>query len=56
MVAARTSPLLGLAFALGAISLAVVTGNPMFDAIGSIAVGILLVVVAIGVGFRSRAR
>lgn len=44
--------LLGLAFALGAISLAVVTGNPMFDAIGSIAVGILLVVVAIGVGFQ----
>lgn len=42
--------LAGLVFALIAILLAMVTGNPMFDALGSIAIGILLVGVAIGVG------
>jgi cation diffusion facilitator family transporter len=42
--------LAGLVFALVAIVLAMVTGNPMFDAIGSIAIGVLLVGVAIGVG------
>jgi cation diffusion facilitator family transporter len=44
--------LLGLAFALCAVALSVVTGNPIFDALGSIAVGALLVVVAIGVGMQ----
>ncbi|MEQ1882375.1 MAG: cation diffusion facilitator family transporter [Burkholderiales bacterium] len=39
--------LAGLVFALTAISLALVTGNPMYDALGSIAVGVLLVMVAI---------
>ncbi|HJP99221.1 MAG TPA: cation diffusion facilitator family transporter [Rhodanobacteraceae bacterium] len=39
--------LAGLAFALMAIGIALWTGNPMFDAIGSMAVGVLLVVVAI---------
>lgn len=42
--------LAGLALALIAILLAMVTGNPVFDAIGSIGVGILLIIVAIGVG------
>ncbi len=39
--------LLGLAFALLAVVLTLVTGNPLFDAVGSIVIGVLLVVVAI---------
>ena len=42
----------GLALALGAITLAVVTGDPAWDSIGSIGVGILLVLVAILVGIE----
>ncbi len=38
--------LLGLAFAFVAVVLTMVTGNPIFDAIGSVAVGVLLIVVA----------
>lgn len=44
--------LLGLAIALTSVVLAVVTGNPMFDALGSIAVGALLIVVALGLGIQ----
>lgn len=39
--------LVGLAFALVGVSLAVVTGNGRFDALGAMAVGLLLVVIAI---------
>jgi len=39
--------LLGLSFALIAIVLSVVTGNPVFDAIGSIGIGVLLLFVSI---------
>jgi len=37
----------GLVFALIGLTLAVVTGNPRWDALGSIAIGLLLVVIAI---------
>ena len=47
--------LLGLAFALVAILLAVFTGNPMWDALGSMAIGALLIVVAIGIGTEIKA-
>jgi len=39
--------LLGLAFALISVILSMVTGNPLFDAIGSIGIGALLVVISI---------
>lgn len=39
--------LLGLCFAFGAVGLTVLTGNPVFDAIGTLLIGALLIVVAI---------
>jgi len=39
--------LLGLTFALLAVVLAMVTGNPVFDAIGSIGIGVLLVIISV---------
>jgi cation diffusion facilitator family transporter len=47
--------LLGLTFALGAVSLAMVTGNPLFDAIGSIGIGVLLLVIAFMIGAEVKA-
>lgn len=47
--------LLGLVFAFVAVSITWCTGNPMYDAIGSIAIGLLLIIVAILVGIEVKA-
>ena len=47
--------LLGLMFALVAVLLAVATGNPLWDAVGTIAIGVLLVVVAVLVAIEVKA-
>jgi cation diffusion facilitator family transporter len=47
--------LLGLVFALAAVVLTMLTGNPVFDAIGTIGIGLLLVVVAVFVAVEIKA-
>jgi cation diffusion facilitator family transporter len=42
-----TAALLGLTFALIAVVLTIITGNPVFDSIGSISIGTLLVVISL---------
>ena len=42
-----TAALLGLSFALISIILSIVTGNPVYDAIGSIGIGVLLITISI---------
>lgn len=46
--------LLGLTLALVFISLAAVTGNPVFDAVGSMCIGIVLIVVSVFLTLRVR--
>jgi cation diffusion facilitator family transporter len=46
--------LLGLVFALVAVSLAVLTGNSLFDGIGTVLIGLLLIVVAILLGLEMK--
>src|SRR5215212_5986767 len=47
--------LFGLALALLAVLLTVLTGDPLWDALGSMAIGVVLVVVAIGIGNEIKA-
>ncbi len=44
--------LLGLFFALVAVILAMVTGNPVYDALGSISIGVLLVIISFFLAFK----
>lgn len=46
--------LLGLVFALIGVSLTIFTGDPLWDAIGTLAIGALLVVVAIVLGIETK--
>lgn len=46
--------LLGLAFALGGVSLTVATGNADWDAIGTLAIGVLLIAVAVILGIETK--
>jgi cation diffusion facilitator family transporter len=47
--------LLGLIFALMAVLLSVITGNPLWDAIGTLMIGVLLIVVAVFVAVEVKA-
>jgi cation diffusion facilitator family transporter len=47
-----TAALLGLSFAIISIVLSVITGNPIFDAIGSIGIGTLLVLISFFLAFK----
>lgn len=44
--------LFGLVLALAAILLTIITGNPVYDAMGSIAIGVLLIIISILIGVK----
>jgi cation diffusion facilitator family transporter len=46
--------LIGLVFAFVAVGLTVITGNPTFDAVGTLMIGTLLVVVAVVLGIETK--
>lgn len=47
-----SAAIIGLIFALLSVILTMVTGNPLFDAIGSIGIGVLLVIISIFLGIK----
>ena len=47
--------LLGLALALAAVALTMFTGNPVWDALGSMSIGAVLIIVAAGIGMEIKA-
>ncbi|GGO66877.1 transporter [Microbacterium nanhaiense] len=49
-----TAALIGLVLALAGVSASVITGDPVFDAIGTLAIGVLLILVAIVVGIEMK--
>ncbi|MFK4760007.1 cation diffusion facilitator family transporter [Microbacterium sp. ZW T5_45] len=49
-----TGALTGLAFALLGVGLTLLTGNPLFDALGTIMIGVLLVAIAIVLGMETK--
>jgi cation diffusion facilitator family transporter len=50
-----TAALAGLSFALLAVITTWITGNPMWDALGSICIGVLLILIAIFIGIEVKA-
>lgn len=46
--------LIGLVLALGGVGLTMITGNTLFDAVGTIAIGVLLILVAIVLGIETK--
>ena len=48
----QLAALLGLLLALGAVVLTLVTGNPVYDALGTLGIGVLLIVVAMFVAYE----
>ena len=46
--------LIGLVFALFGVGLTVITGNPIFDAIGTLMIGTLLIIIAIVLGIETK--
>jgi cation diffusion facilitator family transporter len=49
-----TAALIGLVFALFGVGLSWLTGNPLFDALGTLMIGTLLIVVAITLGIETK--
>jgi cation diffusion facilitator family transporter len=47
-----TAALMGLSLALVAVILSMITGNPVYDAMGSIAIGVLLILISFFLAFR----
>lgn len=51
----QLAALLGLVLALGAVALTLATGDPVYDAIGTLGIGVLLIVVAVFVAIEVKA-